>query len=77
MNVYHKYKDFKYMNFTLNEKEQEEYNKFVKKHESCEFPSSIGGKISLTFTGTGLGDIIEVRCNCCGKTKDITDISNW
>lgn len=65
------------MNFILNEKEQEAYNKFIKKHKNCEFPSSIGGKISLTFTGTGLGDIIEVRCNCCGKTKDITDISNW
>ena len=39
------------MNFTLNEKEQEAYNKFIKKHKSCEFPSTIGGKISLTFTG--------------------------
>lgn len=65
------------MKFEFNEKELDEYNKFVKKHKKCKFNSSIGGKITVKFTGTGLGDIIEVCCNSCGQTKDITDISNW
>ena len=65
------------MKFELNEKELDEYNEFIKKHKKCKFNSSIGGKITIKFTPTGLGNIIEVCCNDCGKHKYITDINNW
>lgn len=65
------------MEFKLNEKEEQNYKEFCKEHRECEFASTIGGKISITFTPTGLGNIVEVKCNACGETKDITDISNW
>lgn len=26
---------------------------------------------------TGLGDAKSVKCNVCGKEKEITDVSNW
>ena len=64
------------MKFELNEKELGEYNEFIKKHKKCKFNSSIGGKITIKFTPTGLGNIIEVCCNDCGKHKYITDIDN-
>ena len=65
------------LTFTLNETEAQEYHDFCNKHKSCEFSSTTGGKISITFTPSGLGDVIVVKCNKCGKEKDITDISNW
>lgn len=65
------------MEFKLNEKEEQNYKEFCKEHRGCEFTSTIGGKISITFTPTGLGNIVEVECHACGETKDITDISNW
>ena len=65
------------LTFALNETEAQEYHDFCNKHRSCEFSSTIGGKISVIFTPTGLGDIVVVKCNKCGEEKDITDISNW
>lgn len=65
------------ISFSLNKTETEEYKKFVEKHKSCKFSATIGGKISVLFTPTGLGDIIVVKCNSCGKEKEITDVSNW
>lgn len=62
---------------TLNPTEAQEYYDFCNKHKSCEFSSTIGGKISLIITPTGLGDVVVVRCNKCGEEKDITDVSNW
>lgn len=63
--------------FRLNPTEAQEYHDFCNKHKSCEFSSTIGGKISVIFTPTGLGDIVVVKCNKCGEEKDITDVSNW
>ena len=65
------------MEFKLNETEVKEYTAFVDKHKSCKCSATTGGKISIIFTPTGLGDVIVVKCNKCGKEKDITDISNW
>lgn len=55
----------------------EEFEKFREKHKDCEFTSTIGGKFSFIITPTGLGPIVEVRCNSCDKIEDITDIDNW
>lgn len=63
--------------FNLTEKESKEYKEFCDKHRSCEFSSTIGGKISIEFIPTGLGNIVEVKCKACGETKDITDIDFW
>lgn len=57
--------------------EQERYEAFWKKHKDCEFASSIGGKVSVTITGTGFGYIFECRCNACDETEDITNADNW
>lgn len=65
------------MIFTLSPNEVDEYNKFIKEHKGCECSATIGGKISIIFTPTGLGDAKSVKCNACGKEKEITDVSNW
>lgn len=61
----------------FNEKELAAYQEFCKKHRRCNFSSTIGGKISVIVTGTGLGYCFECRCNQCGEIKDITDSSSW
>jgi DNA-directed RNA polymerase subunit M/transcription elongation factor TFIIS len=63
--------------FYLNENERKEYDLFSKEHKHCGCMGTIGGKISIIFTPTGLGDCITVKCNACGKEKEITDVSNW
>ena len=65
------------MNFDLNQLEEEEYKKFILSHKKCYCSATIGGKISVIFTPTGLGDAKSVKCNVCGEEKEITDVSNW
>ena len=57
--------------------EQERYEEFCKKHKDCECSSTIGGKISIIFTPTGLGYIIQCKCNTCNKIENITNDLNW
>lgn len=65
------------MDFKLNSNEVTEYYKFVDEHKKCNCSATIGGKISIIFTPTGLGDAKSVKCNVCGEEKEITDVSNW
>lgn len=65
------------MEFRMNEREEQDYKEFCQKHRDCEFTSTLGGKISVTFVPAGLGSYISLKCNVCGETKDITDISDW
>lgn len=65
------------LTFSLNSVEVEEYEKFVNEHKKCNCSATIGGKISIVFTPTGLGDAKSVKCNVCGEEKEITDVSNW
>lgn len=65
------------MIFTLTPNEVDEYNKFIEEHKNCKCSATIGGKISVIFTPTGLGDAKSVKCNVCGEEKEITDVSNW
>lgn len=65
------------MGFKLNSNEVNEYYKFIDEHKKCNCSATIGGKISVIFTPTGLGDAKSVKCNACGEEKEITDISNW
>jgi hypothetical protein len=39
--------------------------------------SSTGGGFSYIITPTGLGPIISIRCNSCGKIEDITNSKDW
>jgi hypothetical protein len=65
------------INFTLNPNEVDEYDKFIEEHKKCKCSATIGGKISIIFTPTGLGDAKSVKCNVCGEEREITDVSNW
>ena len=68
----------------LNEKEVEASNKFYEKHKSCpqlllskSWFSTEGGLLTFEITPTGLGDVIVIRCNACGKKENITNVENF
>lgn len=67
------------MKFELNDAEYKLYVDFVTecRMEVPSIPTAIGGRFSITFTPTGIGNIIQVRDNQTGKTKDITDVDSW
>lgn len=60
----------------MTETERKQYHEFCKEHRGCDFTSTIGGKISVEVTGTGLGYCFKCICNACGETKDLID-DNW
>lgn len=68
--------------FTLNEKEQEDFKKWLKKHDrTCKYSDSmktgaIGGRLTYMFTPTSLGVITKVKC-ACGEKIDLTDTDLW
>jgi hypothetical protein len=68
------------MKFELNDKEEKEYHKFVKRRrkEAEKKEKGSGNKIYFTicFTPTGIGDAIEVKCSD-GTEKNITDYGSW
>lgn len=72
------------ISFTLDKTESNSAREFIKQHMNCceeilnkEIFSSTGGGFSYIITPTGLGLHINIRCNSCGKTKDITNSKNW
>ena len=56
--------------FEGNEKEL--YNSFRQKHYS-----SCKGSTEIIIKGTALGNCIICRCDKCGNSEDITDVSQW
>lgn len=46
-------------------------------HENRGYGAAIGGMWSYSFTPTGLGNILRVKCNACGKKLDVTDYGSW
>lgn len=60
----------------MTEEERKQYHKFCQDHTGCKYTSTIGGKISVEVTGTGLGYCFKCKCNACGETKDLID-NNW
>ena len=38
---------------------------------------AIGGRWGYLFISTGIGDVVSVRCTCCGAEKDVTDYDHW
>lgn len=62
--------------YKITDMEYLAYEKFKEKHRH---KKKIGIKgTSITFDlSTGIGQNVRVKCNYCGKEKDITDYSVW
>lgn len=53
-------------------KEKEDIKNFSAYHyKKCKSNSEI------IIIGTGIGNVIKVRCTKCKEEKDVTDINNW
>ena len=65
------------MKFELTDEDIAKYMKWLKKHnKTCKMlPVCCGGRITFSFTPTGLGDTVEVKCGC-GEKLDLTDYEN-
>lgn len=73
------------MRFTLDEVESKAAHDFMKEHShKDEFRkqnklgfSTLGQQFTFEITPGGLGPLVSIKCNHCGKSKDITNIENW
>jgi hypothetical protein len=61
--------------FTLNEVEQKAERKFKREHRKCQL--TMNGFITYSFTQTGIGVAVEMKCSACGILKNITDYKSW
>ena len=60
--------------FELNKNEKQKLAKWIEKHKKkC---NTFNRYLTYSFTPTGIGTIVEVKCSC-GKKVDVTDESNW
>jgi len=48
-----------------------------KKDHPMKHTGAVGGRWSYTFTPTGIGTIVVVRCCACGAEKDVTNYEGW
>ena len=67
------------ISFEMNEKESKAYDKFVTKSwkKKATDSTAIGGRFSVEFTPTSLGNIVIAIDNQRGKRRDITDYECW
>jgi len=63
------------MEFTLSKDQELAYSEFHK-HKCQTIHATVGGRISVRFTPTALGDIVTLRCRC-GEVKDISETIDW
>lgn len=72
------YEDFCKYSFKMSDVEYLRYKEFLKDHKDCgRNNGAIGGGTSVSFMGTGLGNIVHVKCENCGLEVDITDNTCW
>lgn len=70
------------MKFELKGKELESFQDWNTKHRKvCELLKSpdqpaIGGRLTFSFTPTGLGSGISIKC-ACGEIHNCTDYDSW
>ena len=72
------------MNFKLVGVEYSTFKKWDNEHKKvCKLYNkpfneqpAIGGRLTFSFTPTGLGSGVTVKC-ACGEEKDCTNIDNW
>lgn len=62
------------MLFELDALETQRVVRFIKDHKECDMHS---GKITYSITPTGIGNVVEIKCNRCGKVEDVTNYDNW
>ena len=56
----------------LNDGQKKLCEKFRNKHyKRCK------GNVEYIISGTGIGDIVKLRCTKCGEIEDITDFNEW
>lgn len=77
---YFEEKCFESKDFTLDKKQFNEVQNWMKEHK-CKFKSqwdlgAIGGRFTYQFTPTSLGAICKVKC-ACGKEIDVTHSEDW
>lgn len=71
--------------FMLSQEESEAAKQFMEEHNHMdEFLknnklafSSLGMQFSFNITPGGFGNCVSIKCNHCGKEKDITYTGNW
>lgn len=61
------------MEFKLSKQQEEKFLKWKKKQKVPKMQTAIGGAYTFSFTPTGIGDFVEVKCNDNGKTLDLTE----
>lgn len=57
-------------------KEWEAFLKFQKHRCPMRYQGFVNRSITVSFTETGIGCVVEVACHC-GKQKNISDFSAW
>lgn len=57
--------------FEMQPKEVEAAKRFERRHRKCR------GSMEVTFTITGIGLGVHVRCTHCHKEKNVTDYDSW
>jgi hypothetical protein len=70
------------MKFEIHGAELKNYNEWNKEHNKvCPFKNgksqgAIGGRLTFSFTPTGLGPAVSVEC-ACGEKHNCTDYDSW
>ena len=66
--------------FDLDEEDSKKFTEWDGKHKKgCDCyhnPGAIGGRLTFSFTPTGLGCITVIKC-ACGEKLDLTDYDSW
>jgi hypothetical protein len=72
--------------FGLDEQQQQKFAEWNRNHKKeCKFfqnedgieqCGAIGGRLTYSFTPTGLGVITKIQC-ACGAEIDLTDVEDW
>ena len=61
----------------LSPNEDKDVKEFKLKHCSCKNKPGLAGHYSYILTPTGIGYVLEIKCNRCGEIKNITDYDTW
>jgi hypothetical protein len=67
------------MEFILSPEELKRIKEWDDSHKckiTNKYVGAVGGRLTYSFTPTGMGMITIVKC-ACGKKLDLTDCSSW
>jgi hypothetical protein len=64
--------------FTLNDKQDRKVKKWFSEHDCNEVAKRARHRsLRYSFTPTGIGDSIVVKCTGCKKKLDVTEYESW